>query len=285
VEKYDSMFKVRNMSKDDVAFAVRLTDTMNWNLAEGDFEFTMELEPKGCFILTYDSERVGIATTISFGNIGWFGNLIVNEKQRKKGAGSMLVRHAVKYLKDNNVETVGLYSYIEKVPFYERLGFTCDSYFIVMSGKGISSTADLHVREAKKADIKRIIDYDHFCLGYSRRKLLEPILLYPDNLSYVYAKSEELMGYLIAKVYRGMAELGPLICHQKRKEITINLLKTTLNRLNGLDVSMCIPEKQTALLDVLKRHGFREKFRVARMFHGPPLTSDCIYMAESLERG
>jgi predicted GNAT family acetyltransferase len=250
-----------------------------------DFEFMMELEPKGCFVLLQGSERIGIVTTISFGKIGWFGNLIISEQYRKKGAGSLLASHAAKYLKDNDVETVGLYSYIEKIPFYERLGFTCESYFTVMSGNGSSSPTDSHIREGRKTDIQKIIDYDRSCLGVSRRKLLEPILLYQDNLCYVYVDNEEIMGYAIAKVYRGMAEVGPLVCHQGRSEIAITLLKATLNRLDGLKVSMCISEKQTALLSILKGHGFSENFRVAEMFHGPPFDSDCICMAESLERG
>jgi GNAT superfamily N-acetyltransferase len=280
-----SMFSVKDMSADDIPFAVRLTNTMNWNMAEGDFEFMMELEPKGCFVLLYNSERVGIVTTISFGKIGWFGNLIISEEHRKKGAGSLLATHALKYLKDNNVKTVGLYSYIETVPFYERLGFACNSYFIILKGKGFSSLTDSHIRAGAKADIQKIIDYDSSCLGFSRRKLLEPLLLYPDNLFYIYAENGEVLGYAIAKIYRGVAELGPLVCHHQRSEIAVNLLKATLNKLDGLEVSMCISEKQTALLNILKHHGFGEKFRVARMFHGPPLDNDCICIAESLERG
>jgi len=278
------MFSVKNMVAEDIPFAVRLGNTMDWNLAEGDFEFMMELEPKGCFVLFFDSERVGIVTTISFGNIGWFGNLIVTEQHRKKGAGSLLTSHAVNYLKHNNVETVGLYAYSEKVPFYERLGFKYDSYFAVLSGNGISSVTDSHVREGGKGDIQKIIDCDCSCLGFSRKKLLEPVLLDSDNLCYIY-ENGEMEGYAIAKVYHGMAEAGPIVCHQGCNEIAIKLLKAVLNGLNGLEISMCIPKKHTALLDVLKRHGFSEKFSVARMFYGPPFRDKCICLAESLERG
>jgi len=257
---------------------------MEWNLAEGDFKFIMKLEPKGCFVLFSDSERVGIVTTISFGNVGWFGNLIVSEQHRKKGAGSLLASHAVNYLKHNNVETVGLYAYTEKVPFYERLGFKYDSHFIVLSGNGFSSQIDSHIRDGEKGDMQKIIDYDCSCLGFTRRKLLEPILLDSDNLCYIY-ENKGMAGYAIAKVYQGMAEAGPIVCHQGCNEISIKLLKAVLNGLNGLEVSMCIPKKQTALLDVFKRHGFSEKFRVARMFHGPPFSDNCTCLTESLERG
>jgi hypothetical protein len=40
------MFNVKQMSLEDVQFAVQITDTMNWNLTEKDFEFMMSLELK-----------------------------------------------------------------------------------------------------------------------------------------------------------------------------------------------------------------------------------------------
>jgi len=279
------MFQVKNMSVEDLAFAVRITDTMSWKLVEEDFKFMMQLEQEGCFVLLYNSERVGIVTTVSFGKVGWLGNLVVSESHRKKGAGSLLVRHAVKYLTNRNVETVGLYAYIDKVPFYRRLGFEYDSEFIVLKGKGFSSSAEANLREARKEDIQEIIDYDHCYFGASRRKLLEPILLDSDNLCYVSIEDGRLSGYAVAKVYNGVAELGPLICLQGRSDIAINLLKATLSRLEGLEVSICVPKKENSILDMLRKSGFSESFQVARMFFGSPAFEDCIYVAESLERG
>ncbi|MFQ6075221.1 MAG: GNAT family N-acetyltransferase [Candidatus Bathyarchaeia archaeon] len=273
------------MSVEDFAFAVRLTDTMNWNLVEDDFEFMMELEPDGCFVALDDSERIGLATTISFGKVGWLGNVIVSENHRGRGAGSLLVRHSIKYLTNKHVETVGLYAYNDRVPFYRRLGFEYDSGFVVLKGKGFSSPAGAHLREAGKEDIQEVIDHDHFCFGALRRKLLEPILLDTDNLCYISMEDRRMSGFVVAKVYEGMAEVGPLVCRRGRSDIATGLLKTTLNRLEGLEVSMCVPEKESAILDTLMGFGFSEDFRVARMFYGHPVIKDCIYVAESLERG
>jgi GNAT superfamily N-acetyltransferase len=279
------MFHVKNMSLEDLEFAVRITDSMSWNLVEEDFKFMMHLEPDGCFVLLSDSERVGIATTISFNKVGWLGNIIVSESHRKLGAGSLLVRHCVKYLASKNVETVGLYSYIDKVPFYRRLGFEYNSEFTVLKGKGFSSPPKAGLREVTKENIQEVIDYDQSCFGASRRKLLEPILLDPHNLCYMSIEDGRISGYAAAKVYEEMAEIGPLVCRQGRNNIAIDLLKATLNRLRGFEVSMCVPKKENTILNMLKRAKFSENFRVAKMFLGPPVVKDCIYMAESLERG
>ena len=279
------MFHVRTMSVKDIVFAVHLTDTMNWKLSDEDFEFMMELEPNGCFILICNSGRVGIVTTISFGKVGWLGNLIVTERHRRRGAGSLLVRHSVRYLTNKNVETIGLYTYLDKVPFYRRFGFEYDSEFVSLKGKGFFSPAGTHIREAKKEDIKKVVDYDYFCFGASRRKLLEPILLDPDNLCYISTQNGRMYGYIAAKVYEGTAEVGPLVCRQGRIAIAIDLLKATLSSLEGFEVSMCIPKKESTILHMLMKSGFSENFHLARMFYGRPVITDRIYMAESLERG
>ena len=99
------------MRPEDFEFATQLANTMNWNMAPEDFEFNATLEPEGCLVAYDGSERIGIATCISFGSVGWFGNLIVDEKYRKKGVGSLLVKHAVNYLQGKGVKTIGLYAY------------------------------------------------------------------------------------------------------------------------------------------------------------------------------
>jgi predicted N-acetyltransferase YhbS len=279
------MFHVRRMTEEDFQYAVELTDTKGWNLIEEDFKFMLSLEPEGCFVLQDDSERIGIITSISLGRIGWFGNLIVEEEHQRKGAGSLLVRHVIDYLSGKSVEVVGLYSYVDAVPFYERLGFKYDSDFIVLEGKASTLPIKANVKEAKAEDFQKIIDLDSSCLNASRKKLLEQIFYKANNLCYLSTENEQVLGYAMAKVYEGMAEVGPLMCRLGRSDIAIDLVKTVLNSLDGFEVSFCVPERESAILNFLKKSGISERFHVARMFFKPISLKDCIYIAESLERG
>jgi len=273
------------MRAEDLPFAVQLTDDVDWELTKEDFEFMMELEPEGCFVLLDNSERIGLATNVSFGKIAWFGNLVVDEAHRNKGAGLLLVEHSIDYLRSNRVQTIGLYAYAERIHFYKRLGFTYDSDFSVLTGRGLSPSSKPNVRLAQKSDTDKIINYDRACFGASRRKLLEPIMLDPDNLCYASFEDGKVSGYVIAKMYRGVAELGPLVCPEGRSDIAIDLLKTILDKLKGLEVSMLVPKKESEVLNMLKASGFTERFSVARMFNGPSLMDHCTFMPESLERG
>lgn len=280
------MFSVRQMREEDIEFAAQITDTMNWNLTEWDFKFMMSLEPEGCFVLLHDSNKIGIATTISFGKVGWIGNVIVDENHRGKGAGSILVKHAMGYLKNRGVETIGLYSYKENTNFYMRLGFKRETEFTVLKGESLlSQLREKSVKATEKNELQKVIAFDTFHFGASRKKLLEKIASIRGNLCYHYVEGREILGYAMAKVYNHYAEIGPLVCLEGHLKAAEALLKKLLNRLCGFEVSMVVPRKEGKLIDVLLDAGFSEEFDVIRMFSKPLAFKDYIYIAESLERG
>lgn len=279
------MFHVKTMSEQDFPFAVQITDQMDWGMVEEDFRFMTELEPEGCFVLSVDQERAGIATTVSFGKKGWFGNLIVKQRYRNKGAGSLLVNHSVEYLKSKGVKTVGLYAYADKVSFYRRLGFEYDSEFIVLRGKGFSSPTSASVLKTGKENMMQIIERDTLCFGASREKILEPIMTNPNNVGYACMNKGRMLGYAIAKVYDSVADLGPLVCPRGRNDLAIGLLEAVLSWLKDAEVSLCLPGKEERLMSMLLKHNFVQRFRVIRMFLNADIVNDCVYVAESLERG
>ena len=280
------MFHVKNMEVNDFPFAVQLANVINWNMTLEDFGLMMKVEPQGCFVLFQDQERIGIATSVSFGKAGWFGNLIVKEGFRSEGAGGLLIRHAIDYLKKKGVKTIGLYAYPHLVEFYGSFGYKSDIDFLVLKGKvAFHAATKKMLKAAKYQEVPRIIDFDRQCLGVNRKKLLELILLNKRNLCYVSTKKSEITGYIAAKTYDEMVEIGPLICTMNHAKNAVLLLKTMLNQLNGLKVFTCIPKKETNLLNLLHKAGLKEDFRVVRMFLGPAIAKNCIYSAESLERG
>jgi predicted N-acetyltransferase YhbS len=279
------MFQVKPMSFEDFPFATKLANTMNWNMATEDFEFLASLEPEGCFVVFQGSERLGIATSISYGKVGWFGNLIVKEKYRNKGVGSLLVKHAVNYLQSKGVKTSGLYAYPNLIGFYSKFGFERDENFSVLRAETLDSLAAETLPKVGTQQIQAIAEFDSRCFGGNRKKLLESIILEAGNLSYCKFADNEVVGYVAAKVYEKMAEVGPLICQEGHVDVAASLLKTVLGKLTGLSVYVFLPKKESALADMLSSFGFKEDFCVSRMFLGQAVAKNCIYMAESLERG
>ncbi len=277
---------IRVLSERDFPFAIRLTDTMGWDLTEEDFKFAIDLEPGGCFIALVDGERVGIAMTIAFGEVGWIGNVIVESSYRNQGIGSRLVEHEVNYLRSRSVKTVGLYAYKHAVPLYKRLGFRSDSDFIVLEGEGTSKRRVGPTRRAEDGDLSSILALDSLCFGGSREKLLRRWFSGEANLCYVAYEDDRLSGFVFARKYPEMAEVGPLVCGPGSVGVADDLLYTILGRLGGLKVHICVAEKAEGVLSVLKELGFAERFRVVRMFWGGGFAEKgYLLAAESLERG
>jgi predicted N-acetyltransferase YhbS len=279
------MFKVKPMRPEDFVFATELANTMDWNMAPEDFQFMTSLEPEGCFVLFDGLKQVGIATCISYGKLGWFGNLIVKGETRKKGAGSMLVKHAVDYLHGKGVETVGLYAYPNLLRFYGNLGFRYDGDFSVLHTSALSAVSAEALPSVGTKNIRQIEKFDRGCFGGDRRKLLESIILQEGNLSYYASEGNEVVGYVAATVYETMAWVGPLTCQDESTNAAAALLKAVLSKLTGKAVYAALPKKQTALADTLSTAGFKEDFSVVRMYLGTSAAKNCIYLAESLERG
>jgi ribosomal protein S18 acetylase RimI-like enzyme len=284
--QFKTMFQIKLMRSEDFVFATELTNTMDWNMAIEDFQFMSYLEPCGCFVLFDDSQPIGMATCNSYGKVGWFGNLIVREEYRSKGAGSQLVKHAIGFLQGKGVETIGLYAYPNLIGFYRNLGFRYDEIFSMQQSTNLKKTLSLETLSiVGTKHFQQIAEFDRKCFGGDRQKLLESIILQKNNLSYHISKNDEVIGYLAATVYEKMAWIGPLICQENNLYAAITLLKEGLSKLTGSNVYLALPKKEIALADILSTAGFKEDFCVARMFFGPKTVKNCIYLAESLERG
>ena len=279
------MFKIATLSKSDFPFAINLANTMNWHMAEADFEFALTLEPNGCFLLKDGTRRLGIATCLSYGKVGWFGNLVVEPSSRRKGVGNALVSHAVCYLLGRGVETVGLYAYSHLVDFYGKLGFKADCTFSLLHTEKLPEIPAEPLFAIGGKKFSQVAEFDEKCFGGDRTRLLRKIIEVKDNFSSVLLKDNRVVGYVAATVADDALWVGPLVCLQSRIDTALFLLQSVLGRASGKSVYVVISEKEKVLFDFFSGLGFAKEFSVSRMFLGKAMGQDCIYIAESLERG
>jgi GNAT superfamily N-acetyltransferase len=276
---------IRKMVRSDFPFAIRLTDTMNWDLTEKDFTFMMALEPQGCFVALDDAKRVGITTTVHFDKIGWIGNVIVDARYRSKGIGVKLVKEAIRYLSEESAATIALYAYQNTVEFYEKIGFKADYDLIRFVGEG-QKDQETHgnVRAMTQRDLKEAINMDQACMNWNRERLLKRILAESGDLCHTAWEDGKLVGFVMADWYR--QEIGPLVCRTDRDEEAISLLKTVLGKLTNVEVGVGVSEKRRGIAEALVQMNFREEFKVTLMHLGnEPLNTGCLVAMESLERG
>jgi len=276
---------IRKMTPNDFAFAIELTDTMHWDLTEGDFKFVMMLEPEGCLVALDGAKRVGITTTAHFGKVGSIGNVIVDPSYRSKGIGAQLVKEAIKYLSMQSAATIALYAYLDTVKFYEKIGFKADLDFISFAGQGIrNQEGESTIRRMTQRDLENAIDFDRACMGWNRGRLLRRIFTDSKDLCFAARKENRQLGFIMADWYR--QEIGPLMCRVDSDDEAISLLKTVLGRLKGIEVGIGVSEARQRVLDALVDLGFKEEFRVTLMHLGDKLPdAGCFVAMESLERG
>jgi GNAT superfamily N-acetyltransferase len=279
------MFQAKLMQRGDFGFATRLANTMDWGMATEDFEFACFLEPRGCFVLYDGPNKVGIATCVSYGLMGWFGNLIVEEDCRKKGGGSFLVNHSLKYFHGVGVRTVGLYAYPHLVAFYESLGFRKDANFMVLHSDSLGSINSEELPSIGRQQFDAINKFDRICFGGDRRRLLESIFFESGTHSFFVSEAQNIVGFVGSTNYESSSWVGPLICENSRPDIAVSLVRAVLAKLGGKSVYAVVPTKDSCLLDTFLNFGFEEVFLVSRMFLGKDLSGSCIHLPESLERG
>ncbi|MCL4430207.1 MAG: hypothetical protein M1167_05595, partial [Chloroflexi bacterium] len=195
------------------------------------------------------------------------------------------VEHAVDYLRGKGVETIGLYAYPGLKNFYGKLGFKADEDFAVLHAQTLPSSTTEKLPKIGKHNIKAIAEFDEECFGGNRLRLLKSIILEKGNLSYCVSDGDGVVGYVAATVYESMAWVGPLICRQGNSSTAVLLVRATLAKLAGKSVYAVLPKQPSPLKDEFLRFGFKEEFFVSRMFLGKARARNCIYLAESLERG
>jgi GNAT superfamily N-acetyltransferase len=279
------MLATKVMKKEDFQFAAELANTMDWQMKPEDFQFMTQLEPEGSFVVLDNSKPVGIATSISYGKAGWFGNLIVKEEYRHKGVGTLLVNHAVNYLQRKGVETIGLYAYPHLKQFYSNLGFKSNEDFTVLHTQLKQTPRQKELSKITKIDIPAIVEFDKKCFGGDRTNLLESIISETHNHGYKITNNDRIIGFVASTVYESAAWIGPLVCRQNDFDTAILLAREVLAKLGNKDVYAVLPKASSPLLDDFLGFGFKEWFFVSRMFLGKAVKNCCVHLAESLERG
>jgi ribosomal protein S18 acetylase RimI-like enzyme len=280
------MIRIRELSADDIEYALALTNSVGWGYSKKDFEWIMDLEPKGCFIAIKDNERVGITTTVTFENLGWIGNVIVSPKFRRKGIAAKLVNQAIEYLKSREIGFIGLYSYLETSNLYNNLGFKEDERFTELSGIGRSFRVK-NVKNILLKDLNKIEEFDSNCFGFSRKKVISRIFDEFKDLCRLIFTDDEIKGYIMGTKSNDEVEIGPWIFNPKY-DGEFELLKAILNHERGKKFNLGVPADNLELIDKLKNMKFKVNFDVIRMFYKgirPTMKDNFILAIESLERG
>ena len=259
------MTRIVPMRQHDLSFAVRLANQEKWATPRSDFERILWLNPRGSFLALEGKARIGMITTVVFGeDLAWIGNVIVDKQFRGRHIGQMLVEHAVAYLKSIRVKCVGLYCFSNNVRFYDKLGFVRDLEFVRLR-KEDTLTCPIVQEFSKPLTLSRLIEIDRKCFGADRSKLLRA-LIQTSHGTYFGFSNGKSAAYLVIKRYVDMYEFGPGvgINAPKRELAALFSVGMSLARKRPIELS-CFAKNRT-ILRLLEEREFRIINKGYRMF-------------------
>lgn len=274
------------MTHEDIPFAMDITDKEGWGYTRDDFKEMMILEPEGCFVAFDRDHRIGMLTTINYGRTAWIGNVVTESNRRGEGIGSEVVLHAVEYLREKGVRNVGLYSYMDSISFYKRIGFK--ESFRVSRFSGASRTSESRgTKMTAESDLQAIADFDQEYFPGNRRELLR-LILGESPTYFLHVGDDEILGYIAGFCSPKACEIGPWVCHPDHPDLAESLLVDCLSALESETTSIGIPNENTTAIRIAEGEGFTKDFEVAAMFFETDESNmdlDAILGIGSLEMG
>lgn len=219
--------------------------------------------------MALDGERrLGIVTTIVFGKVGWIGNVFVAESARRHGAGTKMVKAAIRYMQSRGVESPKLYCFPNRITFYRRLGFAAELQVQVAGGKG-SKTSHINVRQAAKDSMNELTAFDERFFGADRFKMLHRLQEEFEEYCFVACADDRLVGYIMASGSDNEYEVGPWVVEpQYQERLAEELLKAELDRLDSKRFELSVPMHNLTAERILEKCGLHKKGVAIRMGYG-----------------
>ncbi|KPJ66664.1 hypothetical protein AMJ44_08065 [candidate division WOR-1 bacterium DG_54_3] len=259
------MIEIKTMEHSDIKFAKSLTDIEQWGHLESDFRRLLHLDPQGCFIAWKGNNRVGIATTVSYGDYAFLGNIIVKKEHRGGIIGPRLIQHAVGYLDEKGIKTIELDGVFSAVAMYRYMGFR-DKYRSLRLFHKPDGCFDSEKSISYAAPVRDLISFDHKQTGIQRSRMLHGLIQeFPTHTFCV--KEERLQAYAIVRERATHAlAIGPLVA----EELTVCdvLLSTILATFKSEFMTIGVPEINTAAVEMMLQKGFGCSSPSMRMYRG-----------------
>ncbi len=259
------------MTKNDIDFAVRLTNYESWANSKFDFERLIKLNPSGNFVAWENNKRVGIITTAIFGKLAFVGNLIVPEKYRGQGIGRDLMEHALEYLKrKKEISAIELDGDFPAVELYRKLGFR-DKYFSLRFCRkpADNNNSDIENIEPSIVEPSRIIALDYKLINTPniiRDKFIGEFIKLHIEQVYITDDSKNFGFSVIRKCFGDYYVIGPTMADSpKSAEL---LIQSVVEYYSSEVIYTGVPEINRSAVDIMLRNGFYYEPPSLRMYLG-----------------
>ncbi len=263
------MLKIRTMTLDDIPAGMYLKNQAGWNQTSSDWRRFIELQPDGCFVGELDGRIVATTSICVLDAVGWIGMVLVDEPLRRRGIGSKMVEHCLKYLDERGVQTARLDATPAGLCIYEKFGFTVDYEILRMEGTAAPQKTSPQVVPVAQERLNAVCNFDQEVRGMNRHRLLESLHSQSPQGMHAVFSNGDVAGYLSYREGMVATQIGPSVVRDD--DVGVQLADAALTRCAGQKVFMDIPVENTTATRWAQSRGLTLQRPLMRMHRGKPV--------------
>ena len=200
----------RNLTINDLDFALELTTIENWGTTRGELKDLLIFAPNCATLTTINDNPVGMIFTVSYDNFGFIGNLIVKKKFRNQGLGAELMRKAIAHLENSGNSIIMLDGVEAAVGLYQRFGFKVNCKSLRLEGEVIHEQSN-RVFQMKNEDFQDVLRLDRKIFQGNREFLLRKLFTRYKTLCKIIKQDDKITGFIMAIPKEDHLKIGPWI--------------------------------------------------------------------------
>lgn len=261
---------IREMKKEDIEFAAALTAEEGWFYTPRELEVMLKLDPHGSYVFE-DGERLGFVTTVTYGETGVLGHLVVSRKGRGRKIGGSLLATAMDHMEAKGAKSMLLYATPEAVKMYQKHGFEPrgDIYCVHL---------DLHKEHLRRVspkcvpmnrkDLQEVSEMDSRVFGDDRRTLLAVLFDESQGLAFKMQRDGRIVGFSMARHDHIGYDLGPWACMSEDRADAEELFWAALSPMQEGTVYMGSFYSNPEALKIIEKVPKKRSWRIPLMIRG-----------------
>jgi GNAT superfamily N-acetyltransferase len=252
-----------------------------WNPGLDDAAAFLAADPGGFFVAERDGRPAAAISVVNHDpQVAFLGLYLCHPDWRGQGIGYALWTDALTHA---GARTVGLDGVAAQQANYAKSGFQPHGATLRLQGQ-LQATKPVQ-REAGPADVPALVALDRVANGYDRAAFLTAwVAPTPSRKTVVTDAAQGISGFATVRLCRDGCKIGPVVAPDANAAMTLIQAAATL--MGERQVTVDIPQSNTALLGRLLSLEFAETFRTARMYRGAaPSTASTLQAIGTMELG
>jgi GNAT superfamily N-acetyltransferase len=166
--------RMRDATDGDLPAIGALRESVGWSAQDWALRAAMAPPAARCLVVVDAGDAiVGVGSGITYGALGFIGNMVVAEAHRHRGIGSAVLGAVIDFLEDAGCARLELFATPAGRPLYARHGFELtDPSAMVTVARHAAIDGDVEILVEEANDLDEVTTYDAPRFGGDRRPLL-----------------------------------------------------------------------------------------------------------------